>query len=173
VVVSLLALAAPPALVGDALAAAYVHVPFISDHGLIVSLVGAARFGFVAVAVLLLASRGRIVELERMAAADGANAWQSLTRVRWAVNLPAIVIAAGLVALLAFGEVAATQLVRPPGVGNLAMTLLNAIHFGRDDEVIAMTLCAVGFVGVGAGALLVLAARWARNTSDSARHEGL
>jgi ABC-type spermidine/putrescine transport system permease subunit II len=67
------------------------------------------------------------------------------------------------VGVLSFTEVAATQLVRPPGVGNLAITLLNAIHFGRNDEVVAMCLYVMLLVIAAAGGLLLLRrGRWSR-----------
>ncbi|MGE0481347.1 MAG: hypothetical protein AB7Q17_12835 [Phycisphaerae bacterium] len=150
---ALLAALAPPVLVGDALAAAYAALPWLGDGGLAISLAAVARFGFVP--LLMLRSSGAARELAELAALDGAGPAVAFWRVRLPRVAPLALGGAALVGLLGFTEVAATQLVRAPGVGSVALTLLNAIHFGRDDVVIAASL--VVFAAVGAGAALALA----------------
>lgn len=143
----------PPALVGDAFASAYLHVPLIRDHWIIVSLVGTARFGVIMLLALRIAAPRQLSELAR---GDGASVWDELWRVRVSAARRTIFAAAVAVFLLAFNEIAATLLVVPPNVGSLPKTLLNAIHFGRNDAVIAMCLSIVGVVGMGAFGLQLL-----------------
>ncbi|MBL8879638.1 MAG: ABC transporter permease subunit [Phycisphaerales bacterium] len=141
----------PPALVGDAFASAYARIPLIRDHWIIVSMVGAARFGVVMLLALRIAAPRELGELART---DGASAWQEL----WCVRLPAarrtVAAAAMVVFVLAFNEIATTLLIVPPNVGSLPKTLLNAIHFGRNDAVIAMCLSVVALVGATAFVLM-------------------
>ena len=67
----------------------------------------------------------------------------------------ALLAATLMAGLLSLTEVPATQLVRPPGVRSVAITLFNEIHNGRSDQLIAMTLCLIVCVGV-----VVTAAQW-------------
>lgn len=158
-----LAALAPPALVGDAFLAAFTHVPIVSDHWPVVSLLTAARFSLFAILAVRLAGAAAGPHLAEMAAADGATFGQAYLRVRLPVIRRAMVAGGLAVALLAFTEVAATQMVRPPGVASLSITLLNAIHYGRNDDVVAMCFYLMGFVGVVvAAAQLILYARRAR-----------
>lgn len=154
---------APPALVGDAFLAAFTHIPVVSDHWPVVSLLTAARFSLIAILTVRLAGAAAGPQLAEMAAADGATFGQAYLRVRLPVIRRAMIAGGLAVALLAFTEVAATQMVRPPGVASLSITLLNAIHYGRNDEVVAMCFYLMGFVGiVVVTAQLILYAHYAR-----------
>ena len=137
-----------PALVGDAFAAAYVRIPIVADHWPIVSLVCAARFSLIAIAAMLLSGRTVHPQLAQMAASDGASYVGAYFRVRLPLCLPALFWAALATGLLSLTEIAATQMVQPKGMPSLSVTLLNKIHFGRDDEVIAMALYLMLSVGV-------------------------
>jgi len=57
--------------------------------------------------------------------------------------------------LLSLYEVVVTHLVGPVGYPSLAMTLLNHMHYGRDDVVIATSLMACG-----GGLALTLVCGW-------------
>lgn len=139
---------APPALVGDAFVAAYLRLPWIYNHGVIISLVGAARFAFIPLLVVWLASRTRDLGTDEMARTDRADRAQRFWHVAVPQCMRPALCAALMVSLLTLGEVAAVQLVQPAGVGSVAMTLLNQIHFGRNDEIIAMCLHVGAVVGV-------------------------
>jgi ABC-type Fe3+ transport system permease subunit len=145
---------APPALVGDALLAAYAPVALLADHWPIVCVALVARFGVAVLLAQRLAAAAVTDELREAARVDGASAGQAFARVELPLTLPAIAGAGAAVALLGFTEVATTSLVQPPGVGSLALTLLNQIHFGRNDEVIAACLI------VAAAAALAAVASW-------------
>jgi ABC-type Fe3+ transport system permease subunit len=156
VAIAVIGALSPPALVGDAFAAAYVHVDAVRDSRLIVVFVDVARFGVIAIAALGLAARTVDRSLMSMAAVDGAGWYETYLFVRLRLALPAAAAAGMLVGLLALGEVAASQLVVPPQVHSLAVTMLNMIHYGRQDEVVAMTLYLMAFVAAAVGSLVVL-----------------
>jgi len=158
VVVAVGSALAPPALVGDAFAATYGNMTPIRDSRIVVVLVGVARYGIIAIALLALTGRVRNAGLLDMAAVDGARWSAAYLRVRLPRLLPAVAVGGMLVGLLTLGEVAASQLVVPPQVHSLAVTLLNMIHYGRQDEVVATVLYLLAFVGLGVG-LLRLATR--------------
>ena len=148
--------AAPPALIGDAYLATYLtHAPALADHWSIVSLAGAARYALIAIIATRLAGRTRADGLKEIAALDRAGPFVAYFRVRLPQLAPALVGSLLVVGVLALTEVAAAQLVTPPGLHNLAVTILNQIHFGRRDETIAMVLQLFAAIG-----LLMLALEW-------------
>lgn len=130
----------PPALVGEAFALAYATVPALRDSWLIISLCGLARFAAIALlATFWIAGRGDGGRLA-MARVDGADWPTAFFRVALPGQARQATIVLACVAMLSVTEVGAVQLIAPPGVGSLARTLLNEIHFGRNDEVIALLL---------------------------------
>lgn len=149
----------PPALAGDLFAAAYAGVPPIRDRFWIISLVEASRFAFIPVVAGVLAARAAAAELREGAAADGAAPAATFFHVILPEIRSPLILALGVVAALSLTEVAASQLVAPPGVGNLARTLLNAIHFGRNDDVIALALTVVAVLFVVVAGRSVMAER--------------
>ena len=154
-----------PALVGDAFAAAYARVPAVGDHWPIVSLVSATRFSLIAIAAMLLSGRSVHPQFAGMAASDGASIMDAYVRVRLPMCLPMLSGAAVATALLSLSEVAATIMIQPPAVPNLAVTLLNQIHFGRNDQVIAMSLLVMTCVAVSVALL-----GWIRNRTRRSAH---
>lgn len=128
---------APPALVGDALSAAYTDWPVIADGPWIVSLVAAARYAWIAIGLVALGLRLADRRLTDAAEVDRADHWARFWDVRVPLAWPAVVAAGASTFVLCLTEVSASQMVTPPGVENLARTLLNMIHYGRDDEVAA------------------------------------
>lgn len=155
-IVQVLFAVSPPALIGDAFSSTYLKMPWIRDHWLIVSFVDAARFGVILSLALWI---GPPRQLSEMARGDGASAGEELWRVRLPAAWRTLSAAALVVFVLSFNEIAATVLIVPPNVGSLPKTLLNAIHFGRNDAVIAMVLSVMLGVGVASGLLLTLTGR--------------
>jgi iron(III) transport system permease protein len=164
IVVALAACAAiaPPAVVGDSFVAAYLRWPGLSNSWLIVSLATAARYAIIPIIGLRVAAAGN-AELSRMAAVDGADRWSAWWYVRlplsWSTALPC----AAIVALLSLTEVPASQLVRPAGVESVALALFNHIHYGRNAEIVAMSLYVMAFIALVVAAIhLTSASRGAK-----------
>lgn len=143
----------PPALTGIAFVRAYAHVPAIYDHFGIVALANVARFGVLAVVATRLAARTESDGLIQAARADGAG-WAACCAIRLARVVRSWTAVCLVVGLLALTEVAASTLVNPPGVPSLALTLLNHVHFGRNDDVIALSLTVFAVLAGAAAALL-------------------
>lgn len=137
---ALIAAVAPPAVVGDAFAAAGRWPAWLSDHWPIVVLVGAARFSILPIVALRMAAAAVGPQFASMAALDGADRLTAFVRVvlpRCAATLASTSL---LAALLAMTEVGATALVQPPGVPSLSQTMLNMIHYGRNDAIVATAM---------------------------------
>lgn len=143
---------APPALVGDAFVAAYPASTPIGDSWMVVSLTSAARFAIIPILVLRFGG-AESEAIQQAAELDRVGAMARHAQVRLPQARPALVMAGLVVALLSIGEVAASQMTTPPGWPRLSVTLLNQIHFGRNADVIALSLSSLALTG----ALIVLA----------------
>jgi ABC-type Fe3+ transport system permease subunit len=110
------------------------------------SLVG--RYGAVAVLIAWLALGRRSIAAVEQARVDGATSVQVLGYVLLPMLGPTLAAAGLIVMLLSLFEVVVTHLAGPVGYPSLALTLLNHMHYGRDDVVIATSLaaCAGGLV---------------------------
>ena len=118
-----------------------------------------ARFAGLALILLRFASEARSRHLAELAATDGASA----AAAWWHVHLPRIwQLPAATVALLtALGlvELQASAILLPPGGGDFAQTLLNQMHYARDQQVIAVCLMLLGAAaGLGGVAIALRAA---------------
>ena len=151
----------PPAAMGDAFAAAYLRWPGISDHWCIVSLATAVRFAIIPIIGMRIAAAAD-ADLGQMAAVDGADRVSAWWYVRLPLRLPMALACAALVALLALTEVPASQLVRPAGVESVALALFNHMHYGRDAEVIAMSLYLMAFLALTVGGIQALTSVYSR-----------
>lgn len=112
----------------------------------ILSLVG--RYAAVAVLITWLALGRRGMDAMEQARVDGAGAWDVQMHVWLPAVAPALLAAGLLVALLSLCEVVVTQMTCPPAYRSISMTILNYMHYGRDDAVIAssITLMVVGVI---------------------------
>jgi iron(III) transport system permease protein len=144
---------APPALVGDAIKAAYADVPAIANDWPIVAVATTARFALIAIVALRAAGSLSDPDLRACAAIDGASAWSYLLRIRWRLCAVTLAAAGVAVAVLSLTEIPATLLVQPRWFHCVAITLLNQIHYGRNDEIIAMSL----YVGLVVAAVVSVA----------------
>jgi iron(III) transport system permease protein len=163
----------PPALVGDAVLGLSLELrdwrlSAISEHWPILSVVGVARFGFLALLIARLVSDQLISRYAPLAAQDGVTWSRGLTAIVAPLSYRPVALAALACTLLALGEVAASLLVRPPGTDNLAVTLLNHIHFGRDSEIIVLCLSLVLAIALSVTAAFILLARHPRRTNAGA-----
>lgn len=157
---------APPALVGDAVLAAYSGSPALGSSIAPVCMTNVLRFSFLAIAIL---QSRRLTAQRQMAALDQADWLSALARVQLPLLRGELLVAGLTVGLLSLFEVSAAQLVAPPGFQSLPITLLNQIHFGRSDDVIALCLTAYAFAGV---LVLAVVVRFAGRTAVRDRAAG-
>lgn len=142
----LLPLVLPAPLVGIGLLIGMkLLAPPVYGSTVMISLAGAARFAPLAVilvwALLIrvdytLIEAGRVMQSKR---------WQSLLCVEIPLARPALIAAALLVFVLAFGELGATLMVAPPGKSTLTLKLYNYLHYGAASSVAGLCLATAVF----------------------------
>lgn len=151
----LLAAIVPPGVLAEAFIAIFnrprvvgIRMPewvgrLYSDTPVVWVLAVTGRYAGLAVLLCWLGLRRQDVSAGEQARVDGAGGREVLT----AVILPAAartLIAAGLlVAALVMFEVVISHMVSPPGYNAVAISLLNNMHYGRDDVVITTSLVIV------------------------------
>ncbi|MHC4475853.1 MAG: ABC transporter permease subunit [Planctomycetota bacterium] len=122
----------------------------------IVSAGQAARFTGVAVILFLLMRYSYQRQLSEMASLDGA----SRLRTWWHVHLPRcwplVVGSFILLVMLGMTELSGTMVLLPAGLPNFAQSLLNQMHYARDQHVIASCLMLTCLFLVLAGVLVLL-----------------
>ena len=121
-----------------------------------VSLGQAARFTGLALILLQLARDARHRQLAEMALADGASAVQRWRYVHLPRVWPTAAAAFVLVAMFSMTELSATMVLLPAGVPNFAQSLLNQMHYLRDQQVIASCLALAGVYALLAGVIAAL-----------------
>jgi iron(III) transport system permease protein len=110
----------------------------------------AGRYGAVAVLLAWLALGRRSVVSIDQARVDGGGSLDVLAHVLLPMLWRPLAAAGLVVMILSLFEVVVTQMTRPPAYGSIAMTILNYMHYGRDDAVITSSLTLMG-----AGVLLM------------------
>ncbi len=116
------------------------------------------RFFPVAVAVMWPAFRRVPRELRDLADLDGGPEWRRRL-VDWPLTRGAFARAAAAAAVLALGEVDAGKLVQPPGRQSFVQELFNAMHYGPDATVAALSLLQIAATVAACGLLM----SWKRN----------
>lgn len=104
------------------------------------------RYAAIAVLIAWLATSRRDVAAIEQARSDGAGSLDILAHLLLPAVWPALLAGGLLVGMLSLFEIVMTQVVGPVGYPSLAVTILNHMHYGRDDVVIAtsLTVLAVG-----------------------------
>jgi len=155
----------PPAALGigfiaiynrpGALGTLYDHTPWVWCLALV------GRYGVIAVLIAWLALGRRSIRAVEQARSDGASNVDVLAFVLLPMLGPSLVAAGLIVTLLSLFEVVASHLVGPVGYPSLGLTLLNHMHYGRDDVVIAtcLTVCGAGLLATWACGWLLVRAR--------------
>jgi len=137
----------PPAALGVGFVVVFNRSGFLGDlyaaRPVVWILALVARYGAVAVLITWLAVGRRSVIAVDQARVDGARSLDILGHVLLPMLWPSLVSAGMIVSVLAAFEVVVTQMTRPPAYGSIAMTILNYMHYGRDDAVITSTLAFV------------------------------
>jgi ABC-type Fe3+ transport system permease subunit/DNA-binding beta-propeller fold protein YncE len=110
-----------------------------------------ARLAGIQLVLLRLGADARSRHLSELAATDGASRAQTW----WHVHLPMLwqlpAAAMLLGTMLGLVELPATTVLLPAGVPNFAQSLLNQMHYARDQQVIATCLVLVGVYAALAG----------------------
>jgi len=159
--VSLLAFAVPGTLIGIGLVRSFNRpgvVGWVYGSVAIVVIGFAVRFFYVGWRIQLAAFGCIDTELIDAARSMGAGGWQMLRRVFWPMGWTAVAAGWVLTFVLCSGELSVTMNVAPPGWSLLPGTLLNLMHYGRDEAVLGACLVMV-CLGVGAAVLFVLPRR--------------
>lgn len=151
-IVTILTATIPPPALGVGFIVLYNRAGWVGDlyaeRPVVWTLALVARYAAVAVMVSWLSLGRRKVVAVEQARVDGGNSLDILGHVLLPMLWPSLVSAGLIVTLLSLFEVVVTQMTRPAGYGSIAMTVLNYMHYGRDDAVITtvLTLMAAGIV---------------------------
>ena len=128
------------------------------DTGIVWVLGLTARYAAIAVLIAWLTMGRTAVQLIEQARVDGAGSSGVVAHVLLPLAWRGLAAGGLIVALLALFEVVITQILRPVGFGSLSYTLLQHMHYGRDDVVIATSLLSMAagvVVAMLTGALVV------------------
>ena len=133
---ALLPLGLPPALLGIGLIDSLNRAWQSPLYGTVMMPMLASGLRYAPVAAVCLAMARRrldhaVLEAGRLAGRGGLRDWCGL---ELALLRPAIGAAAALVFALSLGELGATLLVVPPGMGTLALRLFGLLHYGASAE---------------------------------------
>lgn len=157
---------APPAALGVGLILVFNRpggLGYLYDKTLTVWCLGLiGRYAAIAVLVTWLATSRRDMAAIEQARNDGAGSMEVLAHILLPAVWPALLAGGLIVGMLSLFEIVMTQVVGPVGYPSPAVTILNHMHYGRDDVVIAtsLTVLVVGVaVTLAAGRLLW----WNRN----------
>jgi ABC-type spermidine/putrescine transport system permease subunit II len=96
-----------------------------------------------------------------MARLDGLSFPGQLYRLAWPLRRQLFLVGGCLTHAVAAGDLAATQLVTPPGVRTLAMRVFSLLHAGVDDQVAGICLMNLQlFLALAIATVWIL--RWSR-----------
>lgn len=146
----------PGVLVGAAFTQAWAFAPWLREHHAIVVLAHLARFmalGPLAAAVIDRLEPPGLRDLRGLEGGGGIGDWcRTVLPRRWPVVLGVALAAA----CLSLHEIEAAVMVQPPGPGNLARFVLDALHYARQDDLAGAVLTLAALAGVGGVAAAAL-----------------
>ncbi|HOW70599.1 MAG TPA: hypothetical protein PKY77_08365 [Phycisphaerae bacterium] len=129
---------------------------YLYDKTLVVWCLGLiGRYSAIVVLVAWLATSRQDMAAVEQARSDGADGTSVLAHVLLPAAWPALLAGGLIVGMLSLFEIVMTQVVGPVGYPSLAVTILNHMHYGRDDMVIATSLAVLS-----AGVVVTLVAGW-------------
>lgn len=155
-VVMLLGGVLPGALVGQSLVATYLRIPAVYDHWPVMVLTQVARFGWIGVLAAWVSRWSFPAHTLEQARVDGASEAQVKRFVYWPVVWPIVAAGGAAFVAMAIAEVPATSLTRVPGIGSVALRLIEEFHRFQDDMLVALSLWLCAAV-LPAAALLTVA----------------
>ena len=130
----------PAGLVGEAMVVTYRSVPVIYDQWPVMVLTQVARWGWIGWVTAWLVRRSASQELIDQARTDGADEGTAWASVGWGGHWPILAAGGMLAAAMCLAEVGAMSMVRPPGVGWMASTLMEKFHRFEDQMLVAISL---------------------------------
>ncbi len=148
----------PPGMVGQAMVLTYQRLPLVYDHFPIMVLTEISRWGWIGFLAALLVRRSTPRVLVEQARTDGADEGTAGRAVGWWMHWPVVAFGAALIAAMSLAEVAAMSIVRPPGVGWIALTLMEKFHRLEDQMVATISI----ILAAAPLPALVLAMAWRR-----------
>ncbi len=98
-----------------------------------------------------------------VAACDGAPWWRLLWSVALAQRWPAVAAAAWVAMLVAWGDVATSIMLLPPGATTVAVRVFSLLHYGVDDQVAGCLLACVALTSLAWAVLSLLSRRAGRD----------
>ncbi len=167
----LLAMFLPPAVTSCAMLklVAALHLPAEVRMSWPVFAAGLSlRYAALAMVLLWFANISQSRQLDEMAATDGCSAAQAWWHVHLPRNWPLAAGAGALVIMLCMTEIPATSMLLPPGLPSFAQSLLNQMHYVRDEHVIAACLVLVGAYLVLLAPLVLVMRLVARRSAGTA-----
>jgi ABC-type spermidine/putrescine transport system permease subunit II len=139
----------PGVLVGVASARAWARGPaWVQDSPGVVALAHLARFGFVPALVGWWLAITEPRSLRDLAAIDGVSTLLSLWRAVILPRLGTIGVASLGAGILSFHEIESAVILQPPGSESFARTMLQNLHYARDEALAAGVLVVAGAVGM-------------------------
>ena len=150
-------LAVPAPLIGIGLIGVWNHPFFNSFYsgGGMPILAAVSRFTPLAAMILLAQLRRSDPLLIDAARVHQTSLTQTWAQVSLPLMAPGLLAAAGLTFALTAGELGATLIIAPPGLGTLTMRIYNYLHYGSTDQVAGLCLVMV-LAAASAGCLTAL-----------------
>ncbi len=133
----------PGALVGEAIVVAYRNVDVIYDQWPVMVLTQVARWAWIGWLAGWLVRRSASTILIDQACTDGASRVVARTVIGWRTQWAILAAAGALAGGLCLAEVAAMSMVRPPGIGWMAQTLMEKFHRFEDQMLVTISLVLV------------------------------
>lgn len=134
----------PGVLIGAAFASSATAIPQIRETAIPIAAAHVARFGALGMLAGLISESLEPPALRALRRADGAVGLGPWCRAVLPRRWPLIAGAGVAAACLSLHEIEAAVMVQPPGPGNLAQLLLDALHFARQDVLAAGMLHLAG-----------------------------
>lgn len=151
--------AMPGALVGDAVRAAYLHLPAVYDHWWVVVICYVARFSWVAMLIAWPARRTMSAPPIEQARIDGATRADVLARLLLPLHAPRMICAAAIVTALSLGDVATPALVQVPGIPLVSRLIIEKFHRLEDGMMVSLSLSTVAAAMIAAAVVALVSRR--------------
>jgi len=132
----------PGALIGKTLIAAYNHsaTAELFDHWPIMVICHLARFGWIGIVAVIIASNQSRQGMFAQSQTDGADDSQFITNILIPSSWHVLLSGVGLVIALSIGDVAGATLVRVPDYSPLSLVIIEKFHRFEDGMLISLSM---------------------------------